>query len=139
MKVFTLLLSFFTTLLVYGTAINYKNGNFFTSFTDLVVPGGEQDLEITRTYNSKSTYEGWFGFGYGSMYETNLKTSADGSVTIYENGAGATTRFVPKDAVNVEAASLRIVEAMKKKETMSESAVKTLVERLKNSAEDREI
>ena len=43
--------------------VNLKNGNFYISYTDIVVPGGGKKLEITRTYNSKSTEVGWFGFG----------------------------------------------------------------------------
>ena len=43
--------------------VNLKNGNFYISYTDIIVPGGGMDLEITRTNNSKSTEKGWFGFG----------------------------------------------------------------------------
>ena len=32
--------------------VNLKNGNFYISYTDIIVPGGGKDLEITRTYNS---------------------------------------------------------------------------------------
>ena len=38
--------------------VNLKNGNFYISYTDIVVPGGGKKLEITRTYNSKSTEVG---------------------------------------------------------------------------------
>ena len=34
--------------------VNLKNGNFYISYTDIVVPGGGKKLEITRTYNSKA-------------------------------------------------------------------------------------
>lgn len=118
--------------------VNIKNGNFYITYTDIVVPGGDHDLEISRTYNSKSTESGWFGFGWGSLYETKLVVSADGSVVVMENGSGASTRFVPKESVNVEAAARKIVEAMKKKEPMSESAVTALITRLKDNAEIRQ-
>lgn len=117
--------------------VNLKNGNFYISYTDIVVPGGGKKLEITRTYNSKSTEVGWFGFGWGSAYETRLETSADGSVVIHENGSGGKTRFTPKTPVDAEAASQRIVEAMRKRTQLSESAAKQLVEKLKNNAELR--
>lgn len=118
--------------------VNLKNGNFYITYTDIVVPGGDHDLEITRTYNSKSTDNGWFGFGWGSLYETKLSVSADGSVVVMENGSGAQTRFVPKEAINVESASRKIVDAMKKKEPMSDVAVQSLVKRLNNDAELRQ-
>ena len=118
--------------------VNLKNGNFYITYTDIVAPGGDRDLEITRTYNSKSTDNGWFGFGWGSLYETKLTVSADGSVTVMENGSGAQTRFVPKEVINVESASKKIVDAMKKKEPMSEVAVQALIKRLNNDAELRQ-
>jgi YD repeat-containing protein len=118
--------------------VNLKNGNFFITYTDIIAPGGDRDLEVTRTYNSKSTDNGWFGFGWGSLYETKLMVSADGSVVVMENGTGAQTRFVPKEAINVESASRKIVDAMKKKETMSDVALQSLVKRLNNDAELRQ-
>lgn len=118
--------------------VNLKNGNFYITYTDIIVPGGDHDLEVTRTYNSKSTDNGWFGFGWGSLYETKLMVSADGSVVVMENGSGAQTRFVPKEAINVDSASKKIVEAMKKKEPMSDVAVASLMKRLNNDAELRQ-
>lgn len=118
--------------------VNLKNGNFYITYTDIIVPGGDHDLEVTRTYNSKSTDNGWFGFGWGSLYETKLMVSADGSVVVMENGSGAQTRFIPKEAINVESASKKIVDAMKKKEPMSDVAVQSLLKRLNNDAELRQ-
>ena len=117
--------------------VNLKNGNFYISYTDIVVPGGGKKLEITRTYNSKSTEVGWFGFGWGSDFETRLETSADGSVVIHEHGAGGKTRFTPKTAVDAEAASKKILEAMRKRTQLSEQAAAQLLAKLKNNAELR--
>src|SRR6218665_377413 len=95
---------------VYASAgVNLKNGNFYISYTDIVVPGGGKKLEITRTYNSKSTEVGWFGFGWGSEFETKLELSADGSIVIHEHGSGAKTRFTPKTAIDPVAAATKIV------------------------------
>ena len=125
-------------ILAFG-GVNLKNGNFYITYTDIIVPGGDHDLEVTRTYNSKSTDNGWFGFGWGSLYETKLMVSADGSVVVMENGSGAQTRFVPKEAVNVDSASKKIIEAMKKKEPMSDAALQSLMKRLNNDAELRQV
>ncbi len=94
--------------------VNLKNGNFYISYTDIVIPGEGEKLKITRTYNSKSTRAGWFGFGWGSLYETRLEVGADGSVTVYEHGAGAQTRFSPKNAIDPSVAAQKIIAAMKK-------------------------
>ena len=119
------------------SGVNLKNGNFYVSYTDIVVPGGGKKLEITRTYNSKATEVGWFGFGWGSEYETRLETSADGSIIVNEYGAGAKTRFTPKTLVDAEASAKKIVDEMKKKTALSEKASSDLIAKLKNNAELR--
>lgn len=119
--------------------VNLKNGNFYITYTDIVVPGGGHDLVIERTYNSRSIDKGWFGYGWGSDYETYLSVSADGSVIVHENGSGALTRFTPKTAVNAEEAAKKIVDAMRKSSMKINSSVaKDLVAKLKNDAELRQ-
>jgi YD repeat-containing protein len=117
--------------------VNLKNGNFYISYTDIVVPGGGKKLEITRTYNSKSTDVGWFGFGWGSEFETRLEISADGAIIVHEHGSGAKTRFTPKTAVDAVAAATKIVTEMKKKTALSEKAASDLIQKLANNAELR--
>jgi YD repeat-containing protein len=117
--------------------VNLKNGNFYISYTDIVVPGGGKKLEITRTYNSKSTEVGWFGFGWGSEFETKLELSADGSIVIHEHGSGAKTRFTPKTAIDAVAAATKIVNEMKKKTALSEKASSDLIQKLAHNAELR--
>lgn len=120
------------------SGVNLKNGNFYISYTDIIVPGGGHDLEIVRTYNSKSTDRGWFGFGWGSDYETYLTVSADGSVVVHENGSGALTRFTPKAAVDPKAAAESIVAAMRKRSSLSESVAKSYLKKFINDSELRQ-
>ena len=121
---------------VYG-GVNLKNGNFFISYTDVIVSGGGKSLEITRTYNSKSTEVGWFGFGWGSDFETHLRVGADGSVIIQENGGGAFTRFTPKSKLDGKAAARKVVEEVKKKTSLSARAAQKLIKKLSKDAELR--
>ncbi len=118
--------------------VNLKNGNFYISYVDIIVPGGGHDLEVSRTYNSKSTDKGWFGFGWGSDFETYLTVSADGSVVVHEYGAGALTRFTPKTAVNADNATSKIIEAMRKRTAISDKVVTDLTKKLRNDAELRQ-
>jgi YD repeat-containing protein len=117
--------------------VNLKNGNFYISYTDIVVPGGDKSLKVVRTYNSKSTEIGWFGFGWGSDFESFLKVSADGSIVIHENGAGARTRFVPKQAIDTTAAAKKIVNIMRKQSSLTETVAKDLVDKLSKNEELR--
>ncbi|CAM9912558.1 unnamed protein product [Chrysoparadoxa australica] len=118
--------------------VNLKNGNFYISYTDIIVPGGGMDLEVTRTNNSKSTEKGWFGFGWGSDFETYVTVSADGSVIVHENGSGALTRFVPKTAVDADKAAENIVAAIRKRGAISDKVANDLLGKLKNDAELRQ-
>ncbi len=127
-----LIVSFFA-----HAGVNLKNGNFYISYTDIVVPGGGKKLEITRTYNSKATEIGWFGFGWGSEFETRLEPSSDGSVVIHEHGVGAKTRFTPKTAIDPVAAATKIVTEMKKKTALSETKSAELIQKLATNAELR--
>lgn len=76
--------------------VNLKNGNFYTSHTDLTI-NSSTDFEITRTYNSKFTGDGWFGLGWGSDYETFLIPQIDGTILVHENGSGGYTWFKPQN------------------------------------------
>lgn len=77
-----------------NAGVNLKNGNFYISYTDVKI---ETDLaafkEITRTYNSKSTFVGLFGYGWGSAIETYLHVYPDGTIVVIEHGSGGTTVF----------------------------------------------
>jgi hypothetical protein len=134
-NVFLTLLSVITMSAMAG--VNLKNGNFYISYTDIIVPGGGNDLEVVRTYNSRATEMGWFGFGWGSDFETYLSVGADGSVTIHENGSGALTRFVPKNSVDSDVAVKKIITAMREKTSISDKVATDLSKRLKEDAELR--
>lgn len=132
-------LIFISTLAFSG--VNLKNGNFYVSYTDIVVPGTGKTLDVTRTYNSKSTEKGWFGFGWGNVYETKLAKSPDGCVIVHEHGAGGTTRFCPQNAVDPKKAAQKIVDVMRKrsKSGITDNAEKNLMKRLVNNAELRHV
>ncbi|MBC7691392.1 MAG: hypothetical protein H7222_06445 [Methylotenera sp.] len=74
--------------------VSLKNGNFFIGYTDIVYPGGFEP-KIERVYNSKTPYNGMFGWGWGNEYEVYMSVSADGSVVVNEYGGGAQNRFNP--------------------------------------------
>lgn len=73
--------------------VNLKNGNFYITYTDhdLTKSNG---ISIDRTYNSKTTSIGLFGFGWGSELETRLFAVGDGTVYIREFGGGSVTSFL---------------------------------------------
>lgn len=77
-----------------GTAaVNPRNGNFHISYTDLIL--NPSDFDITRTYNSRAVRTLSFGYGWGWPLDTDLQVNPDGSVTVNENGSGATRQYFP--------------------------------------------
>jgi hypothetical protein len=92
--------------------VSIRNGNFFIGYTDVIYPGGYEP-KIERVYNSKSPYNGIFGWGWGSDYEVYLTVEADGSVLVSESGGGAQNRFSPQkfSAKDLAAAVDTIAEA----------------------------
>lgn len=138
MKRFNLLLLLLFIPMLSLAGVNLKNGNFYLSFTDIRVPGNGHDLVISRVYNSKSTYKGWFGFGWGSDFETYLQVGAGGSVIIHENGSGAQTRFVPKTKIDAASAANKIVNVMREKSKLQGSEANLLIKKLTNDAELRQ-
>lgn len=77
--------------------VSLKNGNFFIGYTDVIYSGGYEP-KIERVYNSKTSYKGIFGHGWGTEIEAHLVVSPDGSVVINEYGGGAENRFIPVGA-----------------------------------------
>ena len=120
--------------------VNLKNGNYYISYTDILVPGTGKSLEMTRTYNSKSSEKGWFGFGWGTVFETKLIKSPDGCVVIHEHGAGGKTRFCPKNSIDPKQAAKKIVDAMRKKsQNITQRTEKNLLAKLAMNAELRHV
>ncbi len=137
MKFLRVLLAVFCLPFASHAGVNLKNGNFYISYTDIIVPGGGNDLEISRTYNSRSVEKGWFGYGWGVPYETFLTVAPDGTVTVHENGSGALTRFATQAPVDAEGASKKIVDAMRKRTSISDQVASNLVQRLTGNADLR--
>lgn len=76
--------------------VSLKNGNFYVGYTDLSYSGGFE-LAIERVYNSKSSFSGMFGFGWGCDWDVYLEPMPDRSVVVHENGGGAFNAFYPTD------------------------------------------
>lgn len=127
------------TLILFGSigyaGVNIKNGNYFISYKDASTSSKGMLLELTRTYNSKSTTMGWTGYGWGTPFETRLENSADGSILVYENGTGGVSRFTPSGVAKkelVQKASDLILSAYTKKNKVSDKTKKEFSHKLHN-------
>jgi len=73
--------------------VNVNNGNFYIAYTDLYLPTRGLNIDVTRTYNSRSNYvKGYFGVGWSSEIEGYLNFEKS-DVVYYEGGGGNVVRF----------------------------------------------
>ena len=95
-----------------GAQVNLKNGNFYTTYTDLAV----DSFAIERTFNSKDVGSTLFGFGWSFKYATRLVPLGDGGAVLRYFGGGAKTFFTPPfvDEPRIGDAIRRIVEGRRK-------------------------
>jgi YD repeat-containing protein len=80
--------------------VNTRNGNFYISYTDLIVEAPE--FKVARTYNSRSTEILSFGRGWGWPLDTVLRVNGDGTITVVENGSGLQLLYVQPRPIAAE-------------------------------------
>ncbi len=68
--------------------VDMNSASYSNSWVDLEVPGSGYDLKVIRAYKSRTLYNGIFGFGWCSEFETKLTTTPEGGVKINECGDG---------------------------------------------------
>ena len=73
--------------------VDVRLANYSDTWKDLEIPGTGFNFEITRTYNSRSLFNGMFGFGWCSEFETKFSIMPDGSIKLKECGDGQTIIF----------------------------------------------
>jgi YD repeat-containing protein len=77
--------------------VDMKSANYSESWTDLTVPGVGYDLRVNRSYNSRSLFNGLFGFGWCSDYETKIEITPESNLKLTECGGGMEIIFTPKN------------------------------------------
>lgn len=76
--------------------MNVNNGNFYVTYTDFVVFTAGLPIEITRTYNSRSSFvPGKFGVGWSSELDSYIKIESK-EIVYFEGGGGNVLKFIPK-------------------------------------------
>ena len=98
------------------SGVNLKNGNFYIGFTDIILKDTLwQDLKVGRTYNSKSTYNGSFGYGWGTNFDTYLVLTPDFTVSVMMRGSGQRSIFESEftNEENIQITIDQIIQAAK--------------------------
>ena len=76
--------------------VDTRSAGYSKNFIDFKTTGVDYPLEIKRTYNSRSLYNGLFGFGWCSNLETRLNVLPDGMIKVTECGGGMEILYQPK-------------------------------------------
>lgn len=141
---FKMMMSLLSLFLVFNHSISHavvdmKNANYANAWTDIEVPGVGYDLRITRTYNSKSLFDGIFGFGWCSDFETTLTQTPEGNLKVAECGAGQEIYYTPKDfnRKDLEKIVSEIVAKVKAAKKPDEKTLKALSDDLLNDSDLR--
>ncbi|MEZ4873479.1 MAG: DUF6531 domain-containing protein [Bdellovibrionales bacterium] len=82
--------------------VDMRSANFSDTWVDIIVPGSGYDLRVRRTYSSRSLFNGMFGFGWCSDFETKIETTAENNLLLTECGGGAEITYTRGGTVNGE-------------------------------------
>ncbi len=80
--------------------VDMKNASFVDVWTDIIVPKRGFDLRVRRGYKSRSDFNGLFGFGWCSDFETSLVVTDWGSLLLKECGAGLELFYKSSSTLN---------------------------------------
>lgn len=99
------ILSFFAGLFFGFSAhaiVDLRNANYSNTWIDIQVDGAGYDMKVLRTYHSRTLFNGIFGFGWCSNFETKLEVLPEGAVKVSECGTGAETVYSPREVTKSE-------------------------------------
>ncbi len=118
--------------------VDMKNANFSDSWVDYQSSGTGYQLKIQRTYNSRSTYDGFFGFGWCSDFETRLEIMPDSSLKVIECGGGQEVSFTTAKELKGFKLSKYIKKLVNLSQQVNPRLKKSYLKRLEKDLEDNQ-
>ena len=103
-----------------------RSAGYSKTFVDWKKEGDGFPQKIERSYNSRSLFNGVFGFGWCSNLETRMDTMPDNSLKGIECGGGLETSYYPKNATVDAGLQTRVIIEEMKKRKMSQRDLKKL-------------
>ncbi len=97
--------------------VDMKNGNYTFSETDLSLPGTGYFIRVHRTYNSRNLFNGMFGFGWCTDFETSVEKTAENNIKVTECGGGQEVTYLRKDfqASDIAKTNAKIIKEVSKR------------------------
>lgn len=95
--------------------VDMNSASYSNLWTDLEVPGTGYDMKVVRAYKSRTLFNGMFGFGWCSTFETKLEITSEGNIKIAECGDGQEILFSPREVTkkDIENTVAQIITKMK--------------------------
>ena len=95
--------------------VDMNNASYSNAWIDLEVPGSGYDMKVVRAYKSRTLFNGMFGFGWCSDFETKLETTSEGNIKISECGDGQETIFSAREITkkDIDTTISQIINKMK--------------------------
>ncbi|MCY4512836.1 MAG: hypothetical protein OXB86_04030 [Bdellovibrionales bacterium] len=114
--------------------VDTQSAGYSKTFIAFKSEGAGFPLKVEYTNNSRSLYNGLFGYGWCSNFETRLTALPDNSVKSVECGGGLEIFYYPKNkSGNVDLQVNLILKGMRKSAQLSGSQMKTLKKDLRQS------
>jgi len=131
-------MSFFISFLILLSAnsfgiVDVRSAGYSKTFVDFKSQARGFNLKIERTYNSRSLFNGLFGFGWCSNIETQLEVLPDNSLKVTECGGGMEVFYYPKNKqANVDLQVQLILKEIKKRFSSKPDSKSRFFKSLKN-------
>lgn len=91
---------FIALLLCYSSTsfalVDMKNANFSDYWVDMMAPGNNAFMRVSRTYSSRSLFSGIFGFGWCSNLETQVEITLEGNLILTDCGSSPVAYYPAK-------------------------------------------
>ncbi len=119
--------------------VDMKNANYSHTWTDISIEGTGFNLQLKRTYNSRSLHNGLFGFGWCSDYESKLKVTPEGNIKIVVCGGGNEIEYVSAGTgVSVARTVAKVMKNLKATKKYTAENLRTIKKRLEVDVWERE-
>jgi YD repeat-containing protein len=121
--------------------VDMKTANYSQTWTDIDVPSAANQfkLKVDRTYNSRSLFDGIFGFGWCSDFETRLEVTPEGNIRLIECGSGQETVYMPLEfnRKDIDKTIAAILPKLRAQQGTDEKTLKTLQDEMISNAKLR--
>jgi len=118
--------------------VDLKNSNFADSWIDYKSQGTGYQLRIQRTYNSRSTYDGLFGFGWCSDFETRVELTPSNTLKVIECGGGMEVTYVSGKSLKGKELNDHIEKIISISKKVNARLTKDYIKRLRKDLQDNQ-